>query len=315
MSTSENLKKTSIILTFLGEDIAVEIIKKLPLPEQKKILLALTKSYKASKEEIQKIIAEFKSHLESPSKNRKLPDTETFLQNISNKLPKELNLDYESYFKSKKLVGLNSLEELSGKQFFTNFAEERDSFLSLILSLIASKKASEFIKLFPEERKIQILILMAKNIEISTEKLETIDEWITKKIQKFKNEQAYQVGGNEKAAAILASLGEEASQKILEQIGQKNTGLKNSIDRNMYPFLNILQLEELQQQKLLLMFSDKAWSIALRGLTTEEINKIITYLPSSRKKYILEELEISPPIKKEEIENQRQQIIKKAKEF
>ncbi|WP_373069706.1 FliG C-terminal domain-containing protein [Sulfurimonas sp.] len=115
--------------------------------------------------------------------------------------------------------------------------------------------------------------------------------------------------GKEKIAKILSRMKTQDSKKILDTISTKNIQLSNEIRELMFTFEDIMDLTTKDMQLLHKKIDTNDLLLAMKGLSDELKEKLLSGISSNKKTLLLEDFELMGKVKLSDVESSRQKIM------
>lgn len=115
--------------------------------------------------------------------------------------------------------------------------------------------------------------------------------------------------GKEKIAKILSRMKTKDSKKILESITSKNSQLADEIRELMFTFEDIINFTTQDMQLLHKNIDTNDLLLAMKGVSDELKEKLLSGISSNKKNILTEELELLGKVKISDVEAARQRIM------
>jgi len=192
----------------------------------------------------------------------------------------------ERVSRSADLADLDAIESHNPESFFNMLLEEHPQTIAFILSQMGSEKAGAIISKFDEALRNDVIRRVATLKSIDNTLVAEIEKGFSVSFGKRTNQEKF--SGEEKAANILNHTGQSISASALKALSEFDPDLAKEIEKRMYTFELILQLEDKDVQRILKDLEFKELAMALKVSRTELKNRLFENM-SERAKAMLEE--------------------------
>lgn len=295
--------KAAIIVAALGEELAPGVFAQLGIEDSAKIGRSLRNLGMIDQSEIDDVLKEFLSLLQSP-KARGI-DVKTFLNGLQGKAGKHAEL----------LKSIGSIEysmrvfdRTKPEILYRVIANETPQTLSLILSHAPSQFGASLLKLFPEVLRMDILLRMARLQEVDPELIQEIDEHLIREVDKLGASASQKIGGIKKVAEILNALSQDAPA-ILDKIGERQPSLAADIQQEMFTFEDLLKISDKGIAEVVKIVKREVLILALRGASVAMVQKFAAGMSERSAKMFREDLEALGAQKKADVMKARTELL------
>jgi len=307
---------TAIYLTLIGSQNASKILKHLEEDEIEKIINEILSINKITNEEIKEVEKKFgKFKIENI---KKVVNGEHFVKELLNKSfgSDKGNKYLQKYFKNKKEESnnLDFINELSMKSIIELIKDESESVLSIIFSMIDSKKAAEILNHLPQYKSINILRRMSQRIELSPDVLDAIIKKLKQKATAIKpSEDIIKIEGKEKLIDILKHASFDKASEILDNLEQVSPDLANELMDKLFTFNDILKIPKKSLVFALKTFKDKDIAFMLKGADEDLKKFFFSCVTKKRQQLIQDEMDYLGKVKKIDVDDIRKDFIEHLK--
>lgn len=265
MSDHQNsLEKVAILLLSLGEELAGEVLSKLPRSEAQKVVQTLIRLRNVDRQTAIKIQQEFAEMLIS-DRSHALPDGAAFAKRVIGKsFDQDTAAQMISHLPPEQPQSFQEAELVDSKQLWRILSLEHPQTIALILANLSPKKSGEIVGLMHPQTRTDILVRLANIREIDQKALQDLDETFSKVLAHAKNSNSRQLGGPGKTAQILAFLNSEQRKHLLSEIESTSAELANEVKAGLFTFEDISKLDRTDVEKLLAKISPQDLELALR---------------------------------------------------
>jgi len=212
-------------------------------------------------------------------------------------------------------ASLDSLQWMSARTVAGFIAEEHPQVISAVLSCLRPTHAAETLKLLPEELHADIIYRITELESIHPEALQELDEIISRRFAENPGNLINNIGGVKAGAEILNSVPKPAGEAILEQMEERQAGLRQKIQDKMFVFDNLLGADDRGMQGLLRDVPSDKLVLALKSASKELQEKIFSNLSKNAAKMMRDDLEAMGPVKLTDVEDAQKEIIALANQF
>ena len=273
--------KVAILLISLGEDLAAELLQKLPKADAQRVVQAMTRLGRVDPSlvqslqvEFQSLLASFKSSLPDGSDAARRIVGKAFTEEDSNQLLKNLPRAVPQSF--------HMAEQVDTKALWQVLQQEHPQTLAVILGHLSAKKSGELTKLMPLDLRTEVLSRLAKTKDIHPDALDAIDEVLGKAIESARLRATQSLGGARKTAEILAQLAPAQRQELLSRLEQSSPPVAAEVRAGLFTFDDLVKLKPKDFEALLKTIAPADLEIALRRCP-EPIAKLFYAAMSSRR--------------------------------
>jgi flagellar motor switch protein FliG len=190
---------------------------------------------------------------------------------------------------------------------------EHSQTISLVVSLLSSKKACEVIGMLPENLQGDIITRMANLGRVDKNVLLEIEDVIREQLQDLGVGEEKQMGGVSAVASILNQMDKAREGDILGIIEEINPELAERIKQLMFTFEDLIKLDNKSVQSLLKEISTEDLGIALKGASDIIKEKIFTNMSERAAAMLKEDLEAMGPVRLSDVDQAQKKIALTAK--
>jgi flagellar motor switch protein FliG len=307
LKTMSRTDKVAILLISLGEDLAAELIQKLPQAEAKRVLQAISSMRNVDEKIIAGIQEEFQSLLLSFKQS--IPQgTDAARRIIMKAFGPEQAAKFNEALPPALPQCFQEAESVDGKTLWQILRIEHPQTIALILGHLSAKKAGELAKEMPPLIRGDILARLAGLNEIDSSVLEDIDEILSKAINQAKHRSLHRIGGPGKAAAILAQMGSEQRKDLLEKLEGGAPALAAEVRSGLFTFDDIQKFDRRGMEKLLSVIPQSDLELALRRLSDDLANQFFSAMSARRAEQLRENIAAAKPSSVTKIDEAQRRI-------
>jgi flagellar motor switch protein FliG len=308
------VEKIAILLVSLGEDLASELLQKLPREDAGRILQAMSALGKVDQSTINQVQSEFKELMavfkgdtqDGAAAARRIiqksftaEDAVSILKSLPRPLPKSFR----------------DAERVDGKILWQILRKEHPQTIALILGHLSAQKAGEISRHMSGDLRTEVLIKLAKTTEVDPVLLDEIDEVLSNAIAAARRNSQLNLGGSKRAAEILTQLDPQQRQKLLSEIEGASPELGATIRAGMFTFEDIQKLSRTDIEILLRSVDGNELEIALRRCSETVGEAFFAAMSERRAEQVRDNIASAKPVPVAKIDEAQRKIAAKAAEL
>jgi flagellar motor switch protein FliG len=116
-------------------------------------------------------------------------------------------------------------------------------------------------------------------------------------------------GGIQALAAILNAVDRTTERNILERLGASDSELADQVRSLLFVFEDILKLDDRSIQLVLKEIEQKDLALALRGASSEVVDRLMANMSTRAAEMLAEEIEMMPPQRRKIVEEAQSKIV------
>lgn len=301
-------QKAAILLRAIGEEAAALVLKQLDPKEIKKLGRFMNGTAKISREEEDKVMAEFESA--SASGDVQFKGNE-FIKSILVKAlgPEKAKTVMES-LSHKTYPGLEALKWVDVKAIAQMIKVEHPQTIAVILAHLEADQASQVIALLPEFLRADVTLRLATMEDVQPDVLEDLSKTVEETLLANTGMGTQSLGGAELTADIMTRLDKNTEGSIMAKIAEKNQQLADAIRALMFVFDDLVKLDDRGMQELMKEISKDDLPLALRGSAPAIKEKFLKNMSSRAAEMLKDDMESKGPVKISDVERAQQNILK-----
>ncbi len=303
-------EKAAIMLSYVGEETASEILKALDKETIEKITAALSELKTLKKEEMQAVLDEIRKSIDEGVVSIGGEDyvKRILYRGLGDENAEEL---IESARRSNPLEKLNTVDTRLIVKFLSG---EHPQTTAFVLSLLEPKKSAEVLSELPEHLKGDVAMRIASLEKIPEEALKEIEEVLETQLS-IGESRGRRVDGIKTVADILNNAAKETEQTILELIEEHEPSRAESIRSLMFVFDDLASIDDRGMQAILKEISTNDLALALKTASDELKDKIFRNMSKRAVQILKEEIESMGPVRVSDVETAQQNIVKTARKL
>jgi flagellar motor switch protein FliG len=205
--------------------------------------------------------------------------------------------------------GLEALKWMDPLAVADVISKEHPQIIAIVLTQLDSDQAAAVLKELPEERRVDILMRVARMDTIHPTALKELDEILAKQFSASGGGKPSSAGGTKTVADLLNHLGKEDETAISTGITELDEVLGQEISELMFVFENLKDVDNRGIQALLREVSSDSLVIALKGADAEISEKIFSNMSKRAAEMLRDDLETKGPVKLSEVQTAQKEIL------
>jgi flagellar motor switch protein FliG len=310
MATLTNRQKASILLIFLGPEIACEILKHLEEHQIEELSMEIAKLGPVKPEVVNEAINEFHEFLLNVTSSR---GGMSFL--------KEILLNTLGPTRAMAIINRLSevqpfryLKDVSGDRLANILAKENPQTVAIILSYISPAQAAGVFAKLPEETKMNVAMRIASAKYVQDDAIKEINRALEKVVvsqsyQAVPNPFAGQSSGTKVLAEILNRVDHTTESSVLSGLQNINTTVADDVKKQMFLFSDLIILDDRSVQRLIREVDSKVLTLALKISDDSVKMKIFKNMSERARDLLKEEMSYLGPVRIKQVEEAQQNIL------
>lgn len=301
------LKKAAILLVAMGDEASSHIFKILNPQEVE----TLTREISI----LQNVSADIVSHVTEEYYNMVLaqnyiaaggPD---YARKI---LEKALDKDranevLKKVQRSLEVKGFNILKDVDSNQLLAFIQKEHPQTISLVLTQIEPEQAASILSDLPADLRRDVIHRFATMETVPGDMVQAIEKILESRIDFGQG--GSKLGGIKSTAEILNLVARSVEKNILEGISKNDPELATEIKNLMFVFEDIIMLDDRSIQRVLKEIDSKELSTALKAVSDEVKDKVLSNMSERAAAMVVEEMEYAGPIRLREVEEAQMRVV------
>ncbi len=314
-SARSGTERAAILLLTLGEGEAAQVLKHMGAKEVQRIGAAMAKLANVSKEEVQGVISDFHTTVESQTSVGVGADE--FLRKVlvdalgSDKA--ESIIDRINIGRSTK--GLEALKWMDPRAVAELIRLEHPQIIAIVLAYLDGDQAAEVLLLLPLPVRSDVIARIALLDGVQPSALTELDDIMEKQFAGKSTGKTSVLGGAKAAANIINFLDPSQESTLMEQVAKSDQALAARIEELVFVFDNLLEVDDRGMQELLRNVASDQLLLALKGTDEQLKEKIFKNMSQRAAEMLKDDLESKGPVRVSEVENAQKEILKVARKL
>src|SRR5216684_8808347 len=303
------VRKSAILLLSLNEDLAAEILKRLPPDAVEEISREIASRPQATKDTRRDVFSDFYNlALANASIN------EGGLDYAKALLRKSLSED-----EAKRVITqvtqqvqtspFSFLQKAESENLLTFIQDEHPQTIALILAHLPAQKASEILVGLPSQKQIEVVKRIANMEQTNPEVIKEVERGLEHRLSDIVSQTFEKAGGVDTVAEML-NLDDRSTEKgIMEGLEAEDPDLVEQIRRLMFVFEDILLVNDKGIQSVLKEVDNEELALALKTASEDLKQKIFKNMSERAAQLIQEDMQYMGPVRVSDVEQAQQKIV------
>lgn len=188
-------------------------------------------------------------------------------------------------------------------------AGESTQTLALVLANMHTTIGAQVLAQLPPETQAEVAMKIANMSETNPDVIKDVEAVMRQKLSLVKSEDYSASGGVKGLADILNSADRATERNVIETLAQKDADLAEEIRMLLFVFDDVVKLDDRSIQLVLKDVDQKDLALALRGVSEEVKQKILSNMSQRGSEMLLEEMEYQPPQRRSVVEEAQGRIV------
>jgi flagellar motor switch protein FliG len=283
--------------------------------EVQRIGAAMAKLANVSREEVQSVIIDFSTSVESQTSVG--VGAEDFLRKVLvDALGQEKAssiIDRISIGRSTK--GLEALKWMDARAVAELIRLEHPQIIAIVLAYLEPDQSAEILTALPANMRTDIMVRIATLDGVQPSALTELDDIMEKTFAGKGTTRTSALGGAKAAANIINNLEPSQESVLMEQILQTDEALGSRIQDLIFVFDNLMDIDDRSMQELLRQVASDKLLLAMKGADDAMKEKIFKNMSQRAAEMLKDDLESKGPVKISEVEGAQKEILQTARKL
>jgi flagellar motor switch protein FliG len=308
-------ERAAILLLTLGEHEAAQVLKHMGAKEVQRVGAAMANLTNVSLEEVQGVIAEFTSSVE----------TQTSVGVGADEFLRKVLVDALGAGKAESVIdrinigrsskGLEALKWMDSRAVAELVRQEHPQIIAIVLAYLEADQAAEVLTLLPESVRPEVVTRIALLDGVQPNALSELDDIIEKQFAGKSTGKTSVLGGAKAVANIINFLEPSQESLLMEQVAKSDEALAARIEELIFVFDNLIDLDDRSMQELLRQVASDQLLLALKGTDEALKEKIFKNMSQRAAEMLKDDLEAKGPVRLSEVEEAQKEILKVARKL
>src|SRR6266513_3501435 len=303
------VRKSAILLLSLPEDVAAEVLKRLPPEAVEEIGREIASRPKPSPEVRQGVFGEFydlalgdaamnEGGLEAAKSLLRRSLSEEDAKRIINTVTQQVQTTPFSF-----------LQKAESENLLTFIQDEHPQTIALILAHLPPQKASEILVGLPSQKQVEVVKRIANMEQTNPEVIKEVERGLEHRLSDIVSQTFEKAGGVDAVAEILNLADRSTEKGIMEGLEAEDPDLVEQIRRLMVVFEDILLVNDKGIQAVLKEVDNEELALALKTASDELKQKIFKNMSERAAQLISEDMQYMGPLRVSDVEQAQQKIV------
>ncbi|TAJ34688.1 MAG: flagellar motor switch protein FliG [Nitrospirae bacterium] len=301
-------EKAAILLRFIGEDAAAEVMRHLDPKDIRKIGSHMSALSNISREVEETVILEFQ---EAANSGEVGFEGKEYIKNI---LTKALGQDKAARIletlTATSYPGLESLKWLDPRSVAQIIKVEHPQTIAVILAHLDPEQGGQVLAELPEYLRADVTLRLGTIEDVTPEVLQHLSDVLQEIFKSDSKTRGQNIGGMKVVADLMGRLDKSVESGIMAKLGERDPDIVDTIRSLMFVFDDLVKVDDRGIQELLKESSKEDLPIALRGASQDVKDKFFRNMSSRASEMLKEDMESRGPVKVSEVEKAQQNILK-----
>lgn len=303
-------QKAAVLLLSLGNDKAVEMLRRLPEADANEIIAEIAAIENVDSTVVDNVIADFASTADT-FRTLTSGGAEVARRLLAATVGSE-RMD-ELVEQKPSVVGRRSFEFLFtlDPRLSASFLVDEDSrTIALVLANLPTDLAAELLREFPAEFRTDVAVRIAVLDKTSPEVISLIEEHLSARFATIAIDDQTEVGGVPALVELLTKADGDTEKAVVEGLREFDADLADRVRAAMFSFDDLVTLGDRDVQQILRSVDSKDLAIALKGAPGAVQQKILGNLSSRAADTLREEVELLGRVRSSAVEEARASVMR-----
>jgi len=314
-ATRSGTERAAILLLTLGEQEAAQVLKHMGAKEVQRIGAAMAKLANVSREEVQGVITNFTSSVESETSVG--VGTDEFLRRV---LVDALGQDKAASIIDRINIGrstkgLEALKWMDARAVAELIRLEHPQIIAIVLAYLDADQSAEVLTHLPANMRSDVIMRIATLDGVQPSAINELDDIMEKQFAGKSSGKTSVMGGAKAAANIINLLETSQESLIMEQITKSDQALGARIQDLIFVFDNLNEIDDRSMQELMRQVPSDRLLLALKGADEPLKEKIFKNMSQRASEMLKDDLEAKGPVRISEVEGAQREILQIARKL
>jgi flagellar motor switch protein FliG len=187
--------------------------------------------------------------------------------------------------------------------------------MALTIANLHTTLAAEVLAQLPPETQAEVALRIATMNETSPDVIKEVEAVMRQKLANVISQEYQVAGGVGSLVDILNRTDRTTERNVLDQLAESDADLAEEIRMMLFVFEDIVKLDDRSVQLLLKEVDQKDLSLALRGVSEEVRDKVLSNMSQRAAEMLLEEIEYQPPQLRRVVEEAQGRVVAKVRQL
>lgn len=302
-------QKAAILLVTLGQELSVNVFKKLKEDDLEKLTLEIANQRKVTPEQKQVVYSEFYQMCMAREYI-----TEGGLEYARSVLEQALGVEnalnmINRLTSSLQIRPFDCVRNTDPSQLLNFIQNEHPQTIALVLAYLRPEQAAVILSSLPSEIQVDVARRIATMDRTSPDIIRDVEKVLERKLSSLTTQDFTTAGGVEAIVELLNRSDRSTERSIVENLEAQDPELAEEIRKLMFVFEDIVLLDDRSLQMVLREVENKDLSLALKGVSSEVANKIFKNMSKRAAEMLRDEIEFMGPVRIRDVEESQQKVV------
>ena len=195
------------------------------------------------------------------------------------------------------------------EQIVTFLHNESPQTVALVIANLHTALSAQVLANLPEADQADIALRIARMGETSPDVVKQVEDVIRQKPASVVQQEYSVAGGVKSLADILNHADRSTERNVLDSLSESDEELAAEVRRLLFVFEDLVKLDDRAIQLVLREADQKDLALALRGVSDEVKDRILSNMSERGSQMLVEEMEYQPPQRKRVVEEAQGRIV------
>jgi flagellar motor switch protein FliG len=195
------------------------------------------------------------------------------------------------------------------EQIHAFLRNEAPQTMALVIANLHTTLAAQVLSLLEPADQAEVAMRIARMSETSPDVIREVERVIKQKLSNVLSQEFASAGGVKSLAEILNHADRPTERNVLDTLAERNQELADEIRSLLFVFEDIVKLDDRSVQLVLKEIDTKDLALALRGVSDEVREKVLSNMSQRGAEMLQEEMEYQPPQRKSVVEEAQSRIV------
>lgn len=201
------------------------------------------------------------------------------------------------------------LRRTPAEQIVNFLRNESPQVVALVVANLHTALAAQVLANLPESEQAEIALRIARMGETSPDVVKQVEAIMRQKLESLVQGEYTAAGGVKSLAEILNQVDRSTERNVLDSLSDADAELGDEVRRLLFVFEDIAKLDDRSIQMILREADQKDLALALRGVSDDVKQKILSNMSERGAEMLLEEMEYQPPQRKKIVEDAQGRMV------
>ena len=201
------------------------------------------------------------------------------------------------------------LRRTSPEQILAFLSEETPQTMALVIANLHATLAARVLALLAPETQVDVGMRIATMAETNPDVIRDVERGLRMKMSSVLTQEFSSAGGIDSLAEILNRAGRSTERNVVEAIAKRNNELADGIRQRLFTFDDLTVLTDRDIQLLLREVDQKDLALALRGVSPELTERMLTNMSQRGAQMLIEDMEAAPPQRRQVVDEAQSKVV------